>query len=352
MAKVNTGLKAVDFFCGAGGMSCGFSQSGIQILAGIDIESQFKETYLANHAKSTFINRDIVRYQPIELQNEINISKFDDKLIFIGCSPCQYWSKINNAKHKSSYSNNLIYDFQRFIKYFMPGYVVVENVPGIVNSKNNHVLLSFLDFLTFHGYRYEYRIIRTDHYGVPQKRNRFVLIASRITDQIIFPKKEISESMTVRSFIGHHNGFPVLNDGHNDPDDIMNSTSALSPLNKMRIRATPKNGGDRMAWKDDPKLQVPAYIGKDHYYRSVYGRLWWDRPSTTITTRFIATSCGRFGHPEEDRGLSLKEGATLQTFPKNYKFKGGLVSIAKQIGNAVPPEMARRMADAIVLING
>jgi len=352
MAKVNKGLKAVDFFCGAGGMSCGFSQSGIEILAGIDIESQFKETYLANHAKSKFINRDIIKYQPIELQNEIKISKFDDKLIFIGCSPCQYWSKINNAKHKSSYSNNLIYDFQRFIKYFMPGYVVVENVPGIVNSKNNHVLLSFLDFLTFHGYRYEYRIIRTDHYGVPQKRNRFVLIASRITDHIIFPKEEITEGMTVRSFIGHHNGFPVLNDGHNDPDDIMNSTSALSPLNKMRIRVTPKNGGDRMAWKDDPKLQIPAYIGKDHYYRSVYGRLWWDRPSTTITTRFIATSCGRFGHPEEDRGLSLKEGATLQTFPKNYKFKGGLVSIAKQIGNAVPPEMARRMADAIVLING
>src|SRR5690606_15941022 len=138
MAKKNKRLKAVDFFCGAGGMSCGFSQSGIEILAGIDIEAQFRETYLANHKNSKFINKDIIKYQPAELQYEIKISKFDDRLIFIGCSPCQYWSKINKAKHRSSYSNNLISDFQRFIKYFMPGYVVVENVPGIVNDKNNH----------------------------------------------------------------------------------------------------------------------------------------------------------------------------------------------------------------------
>lgn len=117
-------FKAVDFFCGAGGMSCGFGQAGVTILAGIDIEKQFEKTYLANHANARFINRDIIQYQPEELQEEISIQKHDDELIFIGCSPCQYWSKINNNRHKSSYSNNLIYDFQRFIKYFMPGYVV------------------------------------------------------------------------------------------------------------------------------------------------------------------------------------------------------------------------------------
>lgn len=341
-------LKAVDFFCGAGGMSCGFAQADVKILAGIDIEKQFEKTYLENHKDSKFINQDIIRYQPIELAKEISIKKYDNDLIFIGCSPCQYWSKINNARHKSAYSNNLIHDFQRFIKYFMPGYVVVENVPGIISDKNNHVLLNFLDFLTFHGYKYEYKIIRTDHYGVPQKRNRFVLIASRIVNHISFPEPEERDDMTVRAFIGKQIGFPVLPDGYRDPNDIMNSTAALSPENKRRILATPKDGGDRMSWKNDPELQIDAYRGKDDYYRSVYGRLWWDRPSTTITTRFIATSCGRFAHPEEDRGLSLKEGATLQTFPKNYKFVGGMVSIAKQIGNAVPPEMARRIALSIL----
>lgn len=352
-SAVNTGflsrnLKAVDFFCGAGGMSCGFSQAGVEIIAGIDIEKQFEKTYLANHTKAKFICKNIIQYQPEELHEELGIRKHDDGLIFIGCSPCQYWSKINNNRHKSSYSNNLIYDFQRFIKYFKPGYVVVENVPGLIKEKHNHVLLGFLDFLTFHGYTFEYRIVSTDQYGVPQKRNRFLLIATRLKRQVKFPEPELRDDLTVRNFIGKHKGFPVLSDGNVDMGDPMNNTSALSELNKRRIDVTPKDGGDRMAWKDDPELQIPAYKGRDDYYRSVYGRLWWDKPSTTITTRFIATSCGRFTHPEENRGLSLKEGATLQTFPKGYKFIGGIVSIAKQIGNAVPPEMARRIALSII----
>ncbi|TXK36468.1 DNA cytosine methyltransferase [Pontibacter qinzhouensis] len=329
-------------------MSCGFSMAGIKILAGLDIEQQFEKTYLANHKGSKFINENITKYQSEALREEVGISRYDDNLIFIGCSPCQYWSRINNNRHRSSYSNNLIFDFQRFVQYFMPGHLVVENVPGLIREKNNHVLLSFLDFLKFNGYKYEYRIVRTDHYGVPQRRNRFVLIASRVKEKITFPEPEEDQNLTVRKFIGQHNGFPALNDGHSDPDDFMSSTSALSSKNKRRIELTEKDGGTRLAWKDDPELQIPAYKDKDHYYRSIYGRLWWDRPSTTITTRFIATSCGRFTHPEENRGLSLREGATLQTFPKDYVFVGGLVSVAKQIGNAVPPEMARRIALSII----
>jgi DNA (cytosine-5)-methyltransferase 1 len=345
--EVKTNLKAVDFFCGAGGMSCGFSKEGVFILGGIDIEAQFRETYLANHEGAKFINRDIIRYQPNELQEELGLKKFDDNLIFIGCSPCQYWSKISTIRHRSSYSGNLIYDFQRFIKYFRPGFVVVENVPGIINKKNNHVFLEFLDFLLFHGYKYEHRIIRTDEYGVPQRRKRFVLIGSRINDEIIFPESEENQHLTVRRFIGEDNGFPKLEDGNKDEADFMNFTSKLSPHNKRRLQVTPNDGGTRMAWKDNPKLQIPAYEGKNDSFRSVYGRMYWDRPAPTITTRFIAISCGRFAHPEEDRGLSLKEGATLQTFPKDYKFKGSMVSIAKQIGNAVPPELARRIAESI-----
>lgn len=338
----------VDFFCGAGGMSCGFSQAGVKVIAGIDIEKQFEATYLANNKDAKFINQNIIQYQPEDLRADINIEMHDDNLIFIGCSPCQYWSKINNNKHKSSYTSNLLFDFQRFIKYFMPGHVVVENVPGLLKEKNNHVLLTFLDFLTFNGYKYEYKIVRTDHYGVPQKRNRFVLIASRLKKFIVFPESEERDDLTVRNFIGKQKGFPFLEAGHIDSENFMNNTASLSLKNQERVELTPHDGGDRMSWKDNPDLQIPAYEGKDHYYRSIYGRLWWDRPSTTITTRFIATSCGRFTHPEENRGLSLREGATLQTFPDDYKFVGGLVSISKQIGNAVPPEMARRIALSII----
>jgi DNA (cytosine-5)-methyltransferase 1 len=347
--SVTRKLKAVDFFCGAGGMSCGFTEAGIKVLAGIDIEKRFEATYTINHPKSKFINRDIIQYTPEELQNDIGIEKHDDSLIFIGCSPCQYWSKINNIRHNSVFSNNLLYDFQRFVKYFKPGYVVVENVPGIIKQKNNHLLLSFLDFLLFNGYKYEYRIVRTDDYGVPQKRSRFLLIATRIENKkVSFPEPEKRYDLTVHNFIGQHNGFPRIPDGFIDSSDFMHSTAALTSVNKQRIISTPKDGGTRMAWKDNPKLQLAAYKNKDHYYRSIYGRLYWHQPASTITTRFISTSCGRFSHPEENRGLSLREGATLQTFPKSYKFIGGLVSVAKQIGNAVPPELARRIASSII----
>jgi DNA (cytosine-5)-methyltransferase 1 len=342
-------LKAVDFFCGAGGMSCGFSQAGVKILAGIDIERQFEHTYKANHNGAKFINRDITQYLPAELENEIQLRKYDDDLIFIGCSPCQYWSQINTDKRKSSYTNNLIHDFQRFIKYFMPGFIVVENVPGILNSTNNHVLLDFLDFLTFHKYQFEYNIINTSNYGVPQIRKRFVLIASRVKENISFPQStEKLTDMTVANFIGVKNGFPEILDGNNDPSEFKHSTARLTEINKRRILATPKNGGSRLSWKNDPTLQLKAYEGKDNIFSSVYGRMSWDKPSPTITTRFIATSCGRFTHPNEDRGISLREGATLQTFPKDYIFIGGIVSVAKQIGNAVPPEMARRIAQSII----
>lgn len=349
LIKKDSQFRAIDFFCGAGGMSCGFTQAGIKVIAGIDIEKQFEQTYLANHKESKFINQDITRYQPQQLQTELNLDKHDDNLIFIGCSPCQYWSQINTNKRKSSYTNNLIHDFQRFVKFFRPGHIVVENVPGILNKSNNNILLTFLDFLTFHGYKYEYRIIRTENYGVPQARKRFVLIASRVKKNISLPNPDTSsENMTVANFIGKANGFPKISDGHKDESGFLHSTAALSRKNKLRVMATPIDGGDRLAWKNNPDLQLDAYKGKDNIFRNIYGRMWWHKPSPTITTRFIATSCGRFSHPDENRGISLREGATLQTFPKDYKFIGGLVSIAKQIGNAVPPQMAKRIAQSII----
>ena len=225
--------------------------------------------------------------------------------------------------------------------------MVVENVPGILNKQNNHVLLNFLDFLTFHDYRFKYELVRTDHYGVPQRRKRFLLIATRLDEGVPFPEKEENEDLTVRKFIGSENGFPALPDGYIDEISPMNTTASLSEKNKRRLTVTPHDGGTRHAWADDPELQIPAYVNKPDIFRSVYGRMFWDKPASTITTRFIAISCGRFAHPEENRGLSLREGAVLQTFPRSYKFIGSMGAIARQIGNAVPPEMARRVGMSI-----
>ncbi|MCP5052156.1 MAG: DNA cytosine methyltransferase, partial [bacterium] len=185
--------------------------------------------------------------------------------------------------------------------------------------------------------------------GVPQNRKRFILIASRVLENVSIPKSHPDPSLVLKNFIGVENGFKEIKAGHTDTSDFLHTSASLSEKNIRRLEITPPDGGTRYAWKDDPHLQINAYKGKDDIFRDVYGRLFWDKPAPTITTKFIRTSNGRFSHPIEHRALSLREGATLQTFPKDYIFEGHNVgSIAKQIGNAVPPELAKRVGESIL----
>lgn len=341
-------LRAVDFFCGAGGMTCGMSLAGIRVLAGIDNDPDCKETYTVNNPNTKYIEKDIHELTEEELAEEIGIERYEDSLIFIGCSPCQYWTRINTNREKSKATKDLLKEFQRFVEWFKPGYLLVENVPHFLKYKNENVLGKFLSFLEKESYVYDDDIVDANYYGVPQNRKRYLLIASRVSNQIKIPEKEYDKTLTVRNFIGVHNGFKAIEAGHRDEEDFIHTAANLSEKNRMRIKKTPKNGGNRLSWKDDPKLQINAYKGKDDIFKDVYGRMYWDKPAPTITTKFHSLSNGRFGHPEEDRALSLREGATLQTFPFNYKFKGpSIASISKQIGNAVPPELARRIGNYI-----
>lgn len=348
--KNNLGkIKAVDFFCGAGGMTFGMSQAGIDVLAGIDFDANCKETYEINNPNSRFIEKDIHDLSENELGRLTGIKKDDDSLIFICCSPCQFWTKINTIKDKSIISKNLLIEFKRFVSYFRPAYIVIENVPGLLKNKKEKVLENFLDFINKESYVYDHDVINANYHGVPQKRKRYLLIATRINEIINLPENEETEHLTVRNFIGNHNRFPVVEDGHKDETDFMHTTASLSNKNRKRIRKTPSNGGTRLSWKDDPELQINAYRGKDNIFKDVYGRMFWNKPAPTITTRFNSFSNGRFGHPKEHRAISLREGATLQTFPKNYVFKGpNENSIARQIGNAVPPELAKRVGLTII----
>jgi DNA (cytosine-5)-methyltransferase 1 len=342
-------LKAVDFFCGAGGMTYGMSLAGIKVLAGIDIDPNCKETYTINNPGTKYIQKDIHELTEEELAKITNIQKNDDSLIFMACSPCQFWTKISTTKEKSKETKDLLIQFQRFVEWFKPGYLIIENVPGLKKHKKEKVLEGFISFLRKESYQLDDGFIKANNYGVPQSRERYLLIASRISDQIMLPTEEPDENLILRNFIGVHNGFPAIESGHRDNSDFMHTTAGLSEKNKERVRKTPKNGGDRSFWKNNPELQINAYKGKDHIFRNVYGRMFWDKPASTITTKFHSLSNGRFGHPEEDRAISLREGATLQTFPKNYIFKGTSIdSISRQIGNAVPPELARRIGNAIL----
>jgi DNA (cytosine-5)-methyltransferase 1 len=350
VSQKDSNLKAVDFFCGGGGMSYGMLQAGIKVIAGIDYELKCKETYEANITGAEFIAADVFDLKEEDLEKRLNLKKNDDELILIGCSPCQFWSIINTEKTKSEKSKNLLKEFTRFVKYFNPGYVVVENVPGVLRKKEESGLQDFIEWLEReeNGYKVHFNVHNVNDFGVPQSRKRFTLIANRVTDKEIQPLKLDGKKRTVRDVLGPENGFPEIKPGHTDTTPFLHSVMKLGEINRERLLLVEKDGGNRFGFAGIPHLQLPCFVGRDDSFRDTFGRLWWDRPSPTITTKFYNISNGRFVHPQEDRALSLREGAVLQSFPMGYKFFGkGIDSIARIIGNAVPPIYAQSIGSAI-----
>lgn len=336
----NSRLRAVDFFCGAGGVSCGFRDADIEVIGGIDINPSFKDTYEKNN-NAPFFDRDVSNMDVKELMKLVSISINDDDLIFVGCSPCQYYSNLKSDKSKSQNSRLLLDDFNKFVTFYKPGFVFIENVPGL-ETKEGSPLDKFKRSLKGQGYAFDDEVVNAKYFDVPQNRRRYVLIASRLNVNINLPiQNKKGEIPTVKKAIGDYKRFPVIPDGFTDESELQHSVAKLSDLNLRRVKETPKDGGSRLAWENDPELQLECYKNHDGH-KDVYGRLYWGKPSPTITTRFIYTSTGRYSHPEQDRGLSLREGATLQSFPTDYKFySNSQGDIATMIGNAVPPKLAK-----------
>lgn len=346
MTKTN--LKAVDFFCSGGGMSYGMQSAGIKILAGIDVDESCENTYKAN-ISAEFIHADVFQLKEETIGKQLNLQRNDDNLVLIGCSPCQFWSIINTDKTKSKESKNLLIEFSRFVKYFNPGYVVVENVPGVLRRKKESGLEHFIEWLESRHYVVHFDVHNVADYGVPQNRKRFTLIANRITDNELYPKKTKGKKLTVRDVIGEQNGFPKISPGHRDTTEFLHTCAGLQEINIKRLALTEKDGGSRIAYADNKALAPQCHQNDKVNFKDSYGRMWWDRQSPTITTKFFSISNGRFAHPEEDRALSLREGAVLQSFPKHYIFKTtSIANTAKMIGNAVPPKYAEAIADAII----
>lgn len=343
-----TNLKAVDFFCSGGGMSSGIQQSGIKILAGIDYDNSCKETYEANIKGAKFIHADVFEYQETELETELNLQRNDDDLIMIGCSPCQFWSIINTKRDKSEKSKSLLIEFKRFVEYFNPGYVVVENVPGVLRRKDESGLEDFILWLEEHGYAVHHGVHNVMEYGVPQSRRRLTLIANRVNNNVLEPIKYTGKLKTVYDTIGEHNGFPKVEAGHRDETEFMHSVAGLKQINIDRLNLTEKNGGSRISYAHNEELAPSCHKNDTVNFKDTYGRMWWDKPSPTITTKFFSVSNGRFAHPEENRAISIREGAALQSFPLNYKIKAtSIANAARMIGNAVPPKYANAIGKAI-----
>ena len=351
---MNSPLRAVDFFCGGGGMSLGMTRAGIDVVAALDNDPLCRETYIENHPNPEFILSDITKTPVSILTERAAVARNDDAMLFIGCSPCQYWSIVNgwrdsDRKAKSRESKNLLRDFIKFVDYYRPGFVTVENVRGIEKHPADSGLAELQDFFTQNGYVYKSRVVVMSDYSVPQTRRRFVLIASRMLGEITLPPHSSDSPLTVADCIGKESNLPKINAGEVAANDPMHRAASLSDINLHRLRLTGEGDG-RENWRTLDELQINAYRGKPaDFFRENYGRMSWNKPAPTITTRFYSLSCGRFGHPEQDRAISLREGAMLQTFPKKYKFKTiNFATTGRLIGNAVPPKFAEHLGRTIV----
>ena len=202
MANSKNKIKAIDFFCGGGGMSYGMKKAGIKVLAGIDNDKNCEETYKENIKGAKFIHANVFELKGQDLESKLKLKPNDDNLLLIGCSPCQFWSIINTDKEKSKESKNLLIEFERFVKYFNPGYVVVENVPGVLRNKKESGLEDFIIWLEENNYKVHFKVHNTNDYNVPQNRKRFTLIANRVSDIEIEPIKERGKKLSVKDVIG------------------------------------------------------------------------------------------------------------------------------------------------------
>ena len=338
-------VEVVDFFSGCGGTSFGLKQAGMQILLGIDKDEDAAATYRQNIPEAAFICRDIRQVFTWDLERYLSRPR-ERPVLFAACAPCQPFSKQNRGKSNADERATLLDELHRFVRRFRPEYVFLENVPGIQRfDPTDGPLGRFLQLLESLGYHVTSDVIDSLNYGVPQTRRRFVLAAS-LFGPVVLPEAthgtadDKRRHATVWDWIGD---LPALPAGGRNDTVPNHHCAGLSPLNIQRIANTPE-GGDRRDWPQD--LILPCH--KDHAgHTDVYGRLHRDRPASTLTTRCISLSNGRFGHPLQDRALSVREAACLQTFPRDFVFSGSLASAAIQVGNAVPVMLARRVGETI-----
>jgi len=334
-------ITAVDLFCGAAGLSLGLQQSGISIAAGVDLDPACRYPFEKNTG-SRFIQQDI---REISAASIAKLFGDTDVRVLAGCAPCQPFSGYTTKRRGTDERWSLLLDFLRIALTVRPEVVTMENVPRLVHLP---LWTDFVSQLEKCGYEVSWKVVDASQFGVCQSRRRLVLIASRI-GQIHIAPRSMPGDATVRSAIAN---LPAIAAGaHPTPADPLHASRALTTPNLKRIRASRPAG----TWRDWPsEMRVRCHKRKaGKTYPSVYGRMEWDKPAPTITTQFYGYGNGRFGHPEQDRALSLREGALLQSFPPDFTFfqpgqRLSFKQIGRLIGNAVPPRLARAIGDAIV----
>ena len=337
-------MKAMDFFCGGGGLTRGLLDAGFEVVAGFDNDERCRATYERNNPAAAFVHANIKSLETEDVTARLKSGSSED-ILFAGCAPCQPFSS-QRKRNGSRRGATLMREFGRLVEAVLPGFVLIENVPGIAKVGGFSTYRRFLKLLQSNGYRFAWGVLDAKHFGVPQNRRRLVLLANR-NGQPGLPRRAFGKNLrpfvTVGQTIRH---FPPIAAGEKHAEVHNHVAASITPLNLERLRATPHDGGDRRAWPDHLWLECH----KDDYsgHTDVYGRMYWDRPAPTLTGRCHSISNGRYGHPNQDRAISLREAAALQSFPDSYVFSGSNKHIAMQIGNAVPVELAKQLGEHIL----
>ncbi len=337
--RVQASAKVIDLFCGIGGLTHGLVLENFDVVAGIDNDESCRYGYEYNNETARFINRDVLEVSSEEVGR---LFGSDNGLVrvLVGCAPCQQYSKLN-PNRLARESVQPLQKFASIIRDVKPEVVSMENVPELTNTEKFPIFTEFISSLS-PDYFVTFEVVDVSEYGVPQARRRLVLLASRLGPINLIDRTHKDEKVNVRKAIEH---LSPIKAGEISESDSLHRARKLSPLNMARIRATPHDGGTMENWSEDLLLEChKRKSGRS--YRSVYGRMFWDQPAPTMTTHCIGYGNGRFGHPEQNRGISLREAAIFQSFPWSYRFMDPtqplvVNRVAKFIGNAVPVDLAR-----------
>lgn len=338
-------LKVVDLFCGIGGLSHGLINEGFRIVAGVDFDESCRYGFEHNN-KAKFVHKNICDVSGEDINNMFG-DEDQSIRVLVGCAPCQPFSKLNTKKVTEEQLEPLEH-FGCLVQEVRPDIVSMENVRGLSNMEKYPVFKKFVETLS-DVYHVHYEIVDFSEYGIPQSRKRLVLLASRFGNIQLIERTHQSRKITVRDVI---EDVEPISAGETSKSDPLHRARNLSPKNLQRIQSTPHDGGNFRSWDEDLVLECHKKESGKTYRNSVYGRMHWGRPAPTMTTQCVGLGNGRFGHPEQDRAISLREAAIFQTFPRNYLFTDPdepffVYRIAKYIGNAVPVDFGAVIGKSI-----
>lgn len=331
-------FTAIDLFSGAGGLTCGLKQAGFNVLSGVEINSVAADTYRKNHPNSHLFLADIRQLSPNKVMSDLGIKK-EELTLLAGCPPCQGFSALrtkNKALSLDDPRNDLIFEFLKWVEVFLPQIVMLENVPSLAKDQRMIVMCNRLELLGYCITPDSLRVEDISKYGVPQRRRRMILLVSRKGEIKIskscFAKKTVQDAISKLEPAGQSGDLL-----HDFPEK---RTEKIKKL----ISLIPKNGGSRSDLPHEYWLNCHKRYPEG--FKDVYGRMSWSEVAPTITGGCTNPSKGRFLHPEEDRAITLREAALLQTFPQDYYFpvNAGKDAIALMIGNALPPEFIKQQA--------